>query len=91
MTEGSECSRSSPEDAESEAIAAHARAGRLDLSDPAIRREATQAMRHATRSHMWGDRRSRKATQWAILAGLMVLAVWVAALVTPVLLSGSPP
>lgn len=75
------------EDAEAEVIAEHSRAGRLDLSDPAIRREATRAMRRATRSHVWGDSRSRKATQWSIFAGLMVLGVWVTALVTPVLLS----
>ena len=77
------------EDAEAEAIAAHARAGRLDLSDPLIRKEATQAMRHATRSHVWGDSGSRRKTQWAIFAGLIALVVWVTALVTPLLLSGS--
>lgn len=87
MTQRSDSPGNTREDAEAEAIAAHARAGRLDLSDPVIRREATQAMRRATRSHVWGDSQSRKATQWAIFAGLMVLAVWVGALVTPVLLS----
>lgn len=87
MVQLSGSSPNNREDAEAEAIAAHARAGRLDLSDPAINREATQAMRHATRSHVWGDSQSRKVAKWAIFAGLMVLAVWVAALVSPVLMS----
>ncbi len=91
MGQPSGSSPNAREDAEAEAIAAHARAGRLDLSDPVIRREATQAVRHATRSHVWGDTRSRKTTQWAIFAGLLVLAVWVAALVTPVLMSAPSP
>ena len=89
MVQPSGSSPDTREDAEAEAIAAHARAGRLDLGDPVIRREATQAMRHATRSDVWGDSRSRKTTQWAIFAGLLVLAVWVAALVAPVLMSAS--
>lgn len=77
-------------DTEAEAIATHARAGRLDTSDPAIRREATQAVRQATRADVWGDRGSRRTALWVVGGGLVALTVWVIALVTPLLVLTTP-
>lgn len=74
------------DDSGSEAIAAYARSGHLDLNDPLIRREANRAMRQETRSHLWGDSAHRKGVRRALFIALLVLAVWIAALFTPVLL-----
>lgn len=74
------------DDSGSEAIAAHARSGHLDMNDPVIRREANRAMRQETRSHLWGDSAHRKGVRRALFIALIVLAVWIAALFTPVLL-----
>ncbi|MEV8267696.1 hypothetical protein [Microbacterium sp. NPDC076911] len=76
-------------DTEAEAIAMHARAGRLDLGDPDIRREATSAVRHTSRADVWGDSSSRRVVRWAITAGLAALVVWVVALVVPVLMTAT--
>lgn len=73
-------------DSGAEAIAEHARSGHLDMNDPVIHREANQAMRQETRSHLWGDSAHRKGVRRALLIALIVLAVWIAALFTPVLL-----
>lgn len=74
------------DDSGAEAIAAHARSGHLDMNDPVIRREANRAMRQETRSHLWGGSAHRKGVQRSLLVALVVLAVWIAALFTPVLL-----
>lgn len=74
------------DDSGAEAIAAHARSGRLDLNDPVIRREVNRAMRLETRSYLWGDSPHRKGVLRGLLIALGVLAVWITALFIPVLL-----
>ncbi len=56
------------------------------MNDPVIRREAIEQCGRKPNSHLWGDSAHRKGVRRALFIALLVLAVWIAALFTPVLL-----
>lgn len=73
---------------EAAAIADHARAGRLDQSDPEIRRLVGEANRMLVRAQVWGDAESprrRRKRRWLAAGAVALVTVWVAGLLVPLL------
>jgi hypothetical protein len=73
-------------DAEAELITIQAEQGKLDLSDPDIRRAVSRAARRARRTRMWGGRANRRAVRRAAMIGVGLVVLWVAGLFGPLLL-----
>ncbi|PCN46554.1 hypothetical protein Csp2054_16530 [Curtobacterium sp. 'Ferrero'] len=71
---------------EATAIAEHARSGSLPLDDPEVRKVVDQANRVLVRAQMWGEDRSprlRRRRRAIAVGALVVVAVWIAGLVLP--------
>lgn len=71
---------------EAEAITRHAEAGELDLDDSRIRREIARASRVVMRDHLWGEHHGRPRMRLVVLGAMATLAVWIAALIIPLLM-----
>ena len=74
-------------ESEAELITMQAEQGRLDLSDPDIRRAVSRAARVARKTRMWGGVRSRTVVRKSVLAGAGLILLWMAGLFVPVLMS----
>ena len=75
--------------AEAERIVALDQEGRLDRDDPSVAKVVFEAHTVVQRAAMWGGeagQTSRRRTGWIILGCGIVIAVWIAGLLIPLLL-----
>ncbi|MFT4211917.1 MAG: hypothetical protein QM626_08590 [Microbacterium sp.] len=69
---------------EAERIVRNAGAGRLDMSDPEIRKLVATAQRSIARHTLWGDVSGTRHRRW-VIGGILFLLLWLIGLAVPFL------